>query len=724
MLKKNFALSVMARAVAGVAQASQQKAAEASMEHVYIIGSKDVAKTLPGSAFVIDEAELEKFEYSDIHRILRQVPGVYVAQEDGYGLRPNIGIRGAGGHRAEKITLMEDGVLIAPAPYSGPAAYYFPTTGRMSGIEVLKGPESIEYGPYTVGGAVNLISTPIPKEAAGMVQVEVGEDGEDRIHAWYGDSAENFGWLLETHQQNADGFKDIDRSSRNAGIDKEDYMAKFRINTDGDARYYNQLDLKLQYSTEVSNMSYLGLTDADFKADPNRRYGLSELDQMDNEHKAVTLSHYIAFSDNVSLSTTAYYNEFERDWFKLDGGSAYIDAANAGDATAQGILDGSIDVAGLGIKHNAREYESYGVQTELEWRFNLAGMAHKLDVGARWHEDEVDRYQPTEIYDQVNGSLVYQGVNLPSASNNRVQEGEALSFFIMDHIEVTEKLDVTAAIRYEDIETTETRYSDLQARNVVDSKKSNSTDEVILGLGATYQINDQWSILAGVHEGFAPADGGAENLDPEESVNWEAGLRYSNDALFVEMIGFLSDFSSFVQNCTVAAPCGTQDFGSVKGGEAEIQGIEFLVNYDFAAGESYSIPVSFTYTYTDAEITKGSADGDFLKGDVIQEVPENQWAASIGYVAASGWDAYLNASYTDSTCIDNTCGRAGVDDTLLETDDLLVFDLSASYPLNDAARVYVKVDNVFDEQEMVSRLPDGARANKPRTAYVGVKVNF
>ncbi len=145
----------LAALVSGSAQAESEKtkinspetkkATQTSIEHMTIIGSQETAKALPGSAFVIDSEELEKFEYTDIHRILRQVPGVYIQQEDGYGLRPNIGIRGAGGHRSEKITLMEDGILIAPAPYSGPSAYYFPTTARMSSVEVLKGPESALY---------------------------------------------------------------------------------------------------------------------------------------------------------------------------------------------------------------------------------------------------------------------------------------------------------------------------------------------------------------------------------------------------------------------------------------------------------------------------------------------------------------------------------------------------------------------------------------------------
>ena len=68
----------------------------------------------------------------------------------------DIGLRGANPDRSAKLTLMEDGVLMGPAPYSAPAAYYFPLTTRMTAVEVFKGPASIRYGPNTIGGAINL----------------------------------------------------------------------------------------------------------------------------------------------------------------------------------------------------------------------------------------------------------------------------------------------------------------------------------------------------------------------------------------------------------------------------------------------------------------------------------------------------------------------------------------------------------------------------------------
>jgi Fe(3+) dicitrate transport protein len=149
------------------------------VESVTIIGSKDDARNLAGSGTVLSEEDLNKIVDTDIHKILSAVPGLYFRTEDGYGLRPNISIRGTSIDRSAKVTLMEDGVLIAPAPYTSASAYYFPTSGRINSVEVLKGPSSISAGPSTIGGAINLISTPIPEMTSGKLVQEFGENWHD-----------------------------------------------------------------------------------------------------------------------------------------------------------------------------------------------------------------------------------------------------------------------------------------------------------------------------------------------------------------------------------------------------------------------------------------------------------------------------------------------------------------------------------------------------------------
>ena len=177
-----------------------------NVESVTIIGSKEDARNLAGSGTVISEEDLIKIVDTDIHKILSAVPGLYFRTEDGYGLRPNISIRGTSIDRSAKVTLMEDGVLIAPAPYTSASAYYFPTSGRINSVEVLKGPSSISAGPSTIGGAINLISTPIPEMTSGKLVQEFGENGMMRTHANYGVNSGDFGALIEIHDHSSDGF--------------------------------------------------------------------------------------------------------------------------------------------------------------------------------------------------------------------------------------------------------------------------------------------------------------------------------------------------------------------------------------------------------------------------------------------------------------------------------------------------------------------------------------
>ena len=260
---------------------------------------------------------MQKYSYNDISRVLRNVPGINIQDEDGFGLRPNIGIRGTGSERSSKITLMEDGILIAPAPYVAPSAYYFPTTGRMQGIEVRKGASQVKYGPYTTGGAINLLSSDIPDGLVGRVHLFGGSYGKRELHAFVGDASENTGFLVETYQSGSNGFKELENGA-NTGFKTEDYLLKFRVNSSESARIYQSLSIKAGKYIEDANETYLGLTDEDFRANPNHRYAASQMDQIKTDQSQVVLTHYIVPSSSMKISTSIYRTEFTRNWYKLD----------------------------------------------------------------------------------------------------------------------------------------------------------------------------------------------------------------------------------------------------------------------------------------------------------------------------------------------------------------------------------------------------------------------
>lgn len=683
----------------------------ASIEEVTIIGDKEEARLLAGTGSVIDSEQLSIEAARDINQLLKTVPGIYIQEEDGYGLRPNIGIRGATAERSSKITLMEDGVMIAPAPYSNPSAYYFPTVSRMHAIEVLKGAPLLRYGPQTTGGVVNLISTPIPDESAGSLNLAYGQNGEADLLANYGTRSGNFGFLVETAQRRSDGFKDIDRSSQDTGYDISDYLVKLSWETE-----QQSLSFKAQYSEETSDETYLGLTDADFDRDEDRRYGLSEPDEMDNDHQGYNLVYRLQLADNISATATGYYNKFARDWFKLSGGGSFIADANNGDAFAQAVLDGTADIEGLSYKHNNREYESRGVELNLE-----VGLGnHQLEIGGRVHEDEMDRFQPQDIYNQVGGQLVYTNTVAPTGSNNRFEEADALSLWVTDAWQVTDALNVNLALRWENVESSRKQYADPERRELA-SRRSNDNDEWLPGASFTYDLSETWQVLAGVHRGFSPLGGGAQEFeDPETSINYEAGVRYRGE-WFVEAVGFYSDFDNKSENCSNANPCSNGDTsGSFTTGEAVVAGLELQAGTTFEFG-TFTMPVDLMYTYTDATISKDNPDEGFADGDQLASIPENAFSLRLGLLADNGWSNFAVAKYVDELCMSVGCEGGAARD---QTEDLFVLDYISRYALNDGAVVFLKVENLLDERAIVSRQPDGARPNKPRTASVGVEWQF
>lgn len=731
----------VAVAVAGATLAQAQEASTPFLEEILITGGTERIQRLPGSAHFIDSDALARFAYSDVQRIAREIPGVSIQVEDGYGLRPNISIRGVTSERSSRITLLEDNVLIAPAPYAASSAYYFPTAGRMAGFEVVKGPSAITQGPYTIGGALNMISTPIPQSVQGNLLMEGGEDATYRVHATYGGfNTDGLGFLLETHQWQSDGFQSIDRGGNDTGLDVADYTAKLAW-APADSRH--RVELKLQYAEQDSNQSYLGLTDADFAADPWRRYGFSTLDNIHTEHEQAILRYEFPASDNLTLKATAYNNEHARNWYKTEGidldGSTTADSLsrtgwtdiigdiNAGQGRGgysvdqlQAILDGTLDTpaGSIDVRSNNREYYSRGVQFGLNWTGTTGVMSHTLQAGVRIHRDQEDRLQYDASYQQLDGRLVLNDIGVLGAAGNRVVEAEAVAIHVYDQIEFGNWI-LTPGLRYEDIQLDRMDYAG-GANRVLSGSRENDVQVWLPGMGVSYLLDENWTLLAGVHKGFT-APGVSPGVNEEEAINYEFGFRFNSDKLRAEAIAFLSDYENLLGVCTASSGTGCDIGDAFNGDAATVKGLELLVSTDLAAATSYSVPFMLTYTWIDGEFDTDIADteffGDVSKGDPIPYIPEHQYRASIGYETMA-WGVNLSANYVDEVCVRAACGA------YQQTDDTFTVDLSANYQVNDMLNLYGRVENLTDEADILGRHPYGARPNKARTATVGVRYRF
>jgi Fe(3+) dicitrate transport protein len=319
--------------------------------------------------------------------------------------------------------------------------------------------------------------------------------------------------------------------------------------------------------------------------------------------------------------------------------------------------------------------------------------------------------------------LVYDYTISPSGSNNRLEDSEAISFWVMDNWQINDRLLLNLALRYEDVESSRREFSD-KDRTVLKSERSNDTDEWLPGASFTYDISDQWQILAGVHKGFSPLGGGAkETEEPETSVNWEAGLRYRGSGVFLEAVGFVSNFDNKSENCSNASPCSNgATSGQFVTGEAEISGMEFTLSTIQEVG-SMTIPIDLMYTYTSAEISEDNSESGYVDGDMLAAIPENTAAARIGLIGANGWGNYLVFKYTDWMCMDLGCNRSG-STKFDRSEDLVTVDFISRYPLDFGGTIFLKVENLFDEERIITRQPDGARPNKAMTARVGFEWNF
>tara|TARA_X000000950_G_scaffold55095_1_gene65909 strand:- start:1341 stop:3539 length:2199 start_codon:yes stop_codon:yes gene_type:complete len=671
---------------------------------------------------VVSKSELDQFRYTDIHRIVSRIPGVYISEEDGLGLRPNIGVRGTGSLRMEKLNVMEDGVLIAPAPYASPAAYYSPTAGRMESIEVRKGSTQIKHGPFTTGGSLNYISTSIPTSKLNSVSLDIGSFGKRLMQVRSGDSMGNFAYLIELYSDKMDGFKELDGGG-DTGYDKTDFMTKLRYSFSES----HALEFKYSMTDELSDETYLGLTDADYSDNPLRRYRATALDEMDADHSQIMLSYAAKLNDNMSLAIIGYSNDFARNWYKLNkvnGMSLSSITKPTSDEWNEFYLlmnaENSVDDA-YRIKANNREYYSSGIQAV----FNVNAGNHDIQAGVRIHSDEMDRFQWEDRYGMQNGKLIMTTQATKGSDSNRIDSAKATALFAEDRFTYGD-ITVTAGARYEEIVLKRDDWGKTDPdRSETPSQRQHTMDVIVPGIGFEYALNDYQSVSVGVHKGFAPPGPGTSGVEenavePETSINTEIGFKSNKGLNSLEVTFFTNSYENLIGADTAASGGGTDEI--FNGGAVNISGLELYLRRILVDTGSMQIPFEMSWTNTNSEFQE-SFDGFWgkvLKGDELPYIPDNLITFNLG-LNVEKFSSNISLKKTPKMRTVAGSGRLFKSNS---TDELTIIDVGMRYAFDNSVTLSFNINNFLNDNSIAARRPYGVRPSMPRSLNIGVNYIF
>ncbi|WP_368167979.1 TonB-dependent receptor family protein, partial [Bacteroides fragilis] len=626
-------------------------------------------------------------------------------------------------------------VLAAPAPYSAPAAYYFPNVARMEAIEVLKGSSQVQYGPFTTGGAINLVSTPIPNSFSGKANISYGSKNTFKSHTSVGSSWKHFGYMVEYLRYQSDGFKKYEDHAAK-GFKRNDIIAKIRVKTDHVKGVNHALELKFGYADENSDETYVGLSADDFKKTPFLRYAGSQMDKLKTDHRQWVATYLLTFSNKLKITTNAYYNYFHRNWYKLNDVRAGItskEKRSIADVLVDpetniryfDILTGKTDREGeaLLVRANNRTYRSRGIQTRAEYRFNLNEFFFDLEFGLRYHADEEDRFQWDDSYSMKNKKMVLFMEGIHGTNANRVTSANALAGYLLAKLRY-DAWTVTAGLRYEDVDLLKKDYTkeDLARSGKVRIETPNHARVLIPGVGLHYQLMPAASVFFGIHKGFAPPS--AELYQkPESSVNMELGTRVAIGNFRAELIGFYNNYSNMLGS-DLAASGGAGTLEQFNVGEARVKGAEFLVQYQpLPKNCNVRLPLQVSYTYTDTEIRNSFEShswGNVVRGDEIPYIFKHALNMQLG-IECKWFYANIGARYNSDM---RTSPGQG---TIAEREKVpanLIFDASLNVFVNKYLTVRLNAINLTNRVYLTSRHPAGLRAGHPFGIYAGANVQF
>lgn len=658
-----------------------------AMPSINIIGETNLLDTIPGSGEVIDAKRLEEMQPLSTQDALRRIAGIHVIDTEGYGFYPRITIRGIGSDMSRKVLLLEDGAPIALGPYTDPSAYYSPPIERMDRIEVLKGSGSLAFGPSTIGGAINYITR---DPDGGRVKVSGGSDNYRNMLAEYGGTWGDKTASISVLRKQGDGWRDMP-------FEITDVVLKAGMAIDNK----NFVGVKLTRYDQEATHTYLGLSQKEY--DENYQQNKAQNDKMFVKRDSIDLNHVYDFGSG-SWKTLAYWNTATRDWWRENF------SFNAG--TGENVLTGQ-------EQGRLREFDVMGIDSRVTFAHETFGIKNDTELGIRYHQEEMGNRR-------TNNGLAGSHTMTNPLREDDTRTGDAIALFAQNQFHITDETTITPGLRVESYELTR----EIRTWNSIAVGTTTKTDntEFIPGIGITHKLNPSTALFAGAHKGFAPPtvadavsnNGVSRDLDAEESVNYEIGIRGKLEKGNYEATAFRLDFKNQIVSTTESGGSGSSPLTNA--GETLNQGVELSADWRFDNG----MTLAGNYTWlADAKLDSTRLIGGINRnGNRLTYAPEHLINAQLGY-DTSRWNAnvgysYISEQYADleNTATGTADGKAGI------IPSYSIWNLNARVKLNNSIDLFGAIRNITDEKYIASRAPEGIFPGLGRMMEFGIEGRF
>ena len=694
-----------------------------AMPQITILSSKDRLFTkTPGSVGYINNSELRLLNPISGNEALRRVSGLHVVDEEGAGMRVNVGIRGLDPDRSRSVLMLEDGVPVSLNPYGEPEMYYSPAIDRMAGVEVLKGSGQILYGPQTIGGVINYITADPPAEEEFGARITGGQSGYFSGLFSYGNTVGKSGVQVNFLRKQADNLGPTE-------FRINDFSSKFKFNFNEKST----LGVKIGVYQERSNSTYIGLTQPMFEAGDQDYVRIAPNDELAVNRYSVSFHHDYKLSDNSTLKSLAFAYTTTRNWSRQD----FSSDPNASRQT--GIVWGDREIPGGalfmrdGTGNRNRQFEVAGFEQKIISRYSIGNLSNELTAGYRYmHEKAFEQRVNGTKADAKSGALVL----------DEIRTGNAISLFAQNKFIISDKFSVNAGLRGEIFNYERDIMRNTFSGVVKDTSiiAGNDVAQLIPGIGFTYQASEQLAVFGGAHRGFAPprvkdaitADGSVIELDAELSWNYELGFRSTLiPGTFLELTGFYMDFSN--QIIPVAESAGGTGAGLVNAGRTLHAGVETALSVDISNllntshTFTYDINASFVATeYSEDRFKSVGGEQVNIKGNRLPYAPSFIFSSGFTWQAPAGYGlrftgTYVGQQFTDeiNSVIPSTNGRTG------ELPSYFLLDATAQYKIpTSQATIQVSAKNLLDERYISTRRPQGIRVGLPRFITAGIDIRF